>query len=129
MSWLDREIARVCDKTFAEATAPGGWLREQIALHIRWHMHGFEPGFGLKERQEFTASVAGRLRARARDRVRLFGIPLWARRRPEAWCADMAESVVTNFLESDRIKFGDPRYDWSDGCDLADEEMSYWEAA
>ena len=100
-----------------------------IRTRMCWALQGYEPGFGGDQREAFTATVAKRIRSKARShRVRLFGLPLWLARYPIEWCEERAEQMVTDFLKDNRIKFGDPRFDWSDGDAVADEEMSYWES-
>lgn len=129
-SLLDMKIRETCDRIFAEGVAEGGWLRERIRKHVRWAVQGFEPGFGFEQRQAFTATVAERIHEKAvKRRFRLFGVRLWDARYPMEWCEKHAEEIVANWLSEERIKFGDPRFDWADGRDIADEEMSYWEAA
>jgi hypothetical protein len=125
---LDLAIKDSVDRAFAKALAPEGWLRNQIRLHVRWVVWGFVPPFDIKHRAAFTATVAERIHERARKRLRLFGLSLWRVRYPMEWCAAEAEDIVTEWLKSDRIKFGDARYCWDDGRDVADEAMSYWDA-
>lgn len=47
----------------------------------------------------------------------------------QAW--EHARINLVDFLQGDKIEFGDPRYDWSasGARELADIDMSYWEAA
>lgn len=128
-SLFDRAIERACEDAFAKSIAPGGWLRERLRLYVGWTVWGFAPGFGLKERESFTETVANRIYERARKRVKFLGARLWRVPYSEEWCAEEAERIVTEWLKDERIKFGDDRYDWTDGHELADEDMSYWEAA
>jgi len=126
-SLVDRKIAEIADRAWREITSPGGWLFEQIKLHARWVKQGFEPGYGIAQRAAFTASVADRVERKARRRKRIFGLPLWLEPYPRAWCEEEAERIVTDWLGAERIKFGDARYYWNNGHELADEDMSYWE--
>lgn len=128
VSRLDMRIQEIVEAKLARDLGQGGWLRERIRKHVRWIVQGFEPNYDLKEREAFTASVADRIYAKARRRLTIFGIPLWLIRERREWCEEEAEEMVTRFLESERIKFGDDRYCWDDGSDIADDEMSYWEA-
>lgn len=127
-SLVDREIARVCDKVWNDITAPGGWLREQLTRHVRWSQWGFDNGTGIRHREAFTKSVAARLFEKGRaGRHRFLGIPLWTYRYTEEWCAKKADEIVTNWLADEKMKFGARGFDWIDGTDIADEEMSNWE--
>jgi hypothetical protein len=103
-------------------------FRSLLTRLVRWGAQGYECGFGPKERRAFTASVAGRIREKARSgHIRLFGVSLWKTRYPYEWCEERAEAIVTEWLRDERMKFGDPRFYWSDGIAIADEEMSNWE--
>lgn len=99
------------------------WLRDRV----KWQVQGFEPGFNAEDRERFTATVAARIRKKARRPIYLFGVRIW--RAPERMnvCASEAERIVTDFLRDERIQFGDPQYYWDDGADLADADMEYWE--
>jgi len=99
------------------------WLRTRI----KWAVQGFEPGYDMKQRQEFTATVADRIYEKARRPVYLFGYRIWRARESREWCAKQAERIVTDFIRDEKVKFGHPDYSWRDGSDLADEDMSYWE--
>lgn len=104
-------------------------FKAMLTRLVKWGVQGFERGYDASARKAFTASVAARIYAKARShRVVLLGLPLWRVRYPYEWCEDRAEEIVTEWLRDERIKFGDRRFDWSDGNDIADEEMSYWEA-
>lgn len=127
-SLVDRKIAEIGDRVWGEITSPGGWLYEQIRLHVRWVREGFEPGYGIKQRAAFTATVADRIEEKARQRKMFLGIPLWLEPCPRQWCEEEAERIVTDWLQIEQIKFGDVRYFWFDGAELADEDMSYWES-
>lgn len=50
---------------------------------------------------------------------------------PDRRAFEIARDTLNSFLADDKIEFGDPRYDWSrSGADtLADEDLTYWEAA
>lgn len=127
-SLVDRKIAEIGDRVWREITSPGGWLYEQIKRHLRWEHEGFEPGYKLKHREAFTATVADRIEQKARRRKRLFGLPLWLEPYPRPWCEIEADRIVSDWMKTERIKFGDARYHWFDGHELADDDMSYWEA-
>lgn len=127
-SLFDQRVAEVCSRVVDEALAPGGWLREQIRRHVRWTQWGFANGTAIRHREAFTKSVAARIHEMGRaGRVRFLGIPLWTYRYPEEWCAKKADEVVTNWLADEKMKFGTRGFDWIDGRDIADDEMSNWE--
>ena len=127
-SLFDLAVERTCDKVIAEAMAPKGWLRLQITRHIRWYKQGFEPGYSLRHRAAFTKTVADRIYDRGRaGRYHFLGIPLWTYRYTPGWCAEHADLIVSEWLTSDKIKFGDPDFHWDDGHAVADEDMSNWE--
>jgi len=122
-SLLDMHIEQSLDR-YLKSEGFKSWL----GLRVKWMVQGFEPGFDLKDRERFTETVAKRIHDKARRPVYLFGYRIWRKRESWEFCRREAERIVTDFLRDDRIKFGDPRYFWTDGIDLADEDMSYWEA-
>jgi hypothetical protein len=130
LSYLDIKIRETVNRVFDEATAEGGWLRELIRKHVAWHMQGFEPGYSFADRERFTESVAERIQEKGvRRRVRLFGLKLWDVRYSIEWCRGYANGLVTEWLKDERIKFGDQRFYWDDGKDIADEDLDHWEPA
>jgi hypothetical protein len=122
ISLFDVRVRETLDRYFASPEFKD-WLR----LRVKWSMQGFEPGYEIRDRERFTETVARRIRQKARCPVCLMGHRIWRARLPWAQCRWHAELIVTEFLKDDRIKFGDPRFDWTDGAELADTDMSYWE--
>lgn len=127
MSAFTREIERVAGQAARDYLHSDGF-KAQLRKHIRWTREGFAPGYKLADRERFTATVADRIDRFARRRVRLFGIPLWKAKMDRAWVEDQAEQMVTEFLKDSDIQFCDPDFHWDDGHEIADENMSYWEA-
>lgn len=127
-SLFDQAIKDGCDRAFAKMTAPDGWLTRRLRRDVKWILQGFEPGYGTRQREAFTATVANRIHEKARKRLVVCGIRLWRVRYPLEWCATEAERIVSDWLDDEHIKFGDPAFHWADGQELADEDMSYWEA-
>lgn len=103
-------------------------FEEQLRRHVRWAMQGYEPGFSMKDRERFTQTVADRIHEKARNPVYLFGLRIWRRKPDRKWCWQTADGIVEAFLDSEKIKFGDPRFYWGDGVELADNDMEYWES-
>lgn len=120
--WIER-ISEDAVRSYFQSAEFKGMIRK----HVRWAIQGYEPGFGSKDRQAFTESVAAYIRRHARNPVYLFGVRVW--RKPPAleFCATEAERIVTDFLASEKVQFGDARYEWLDGADLAEADMDYWE--
>lgn len=102
-------------------------FKEQISRHVKWAVQGFDHGFSIKHREEFTRTIAERIHQKSRIPVYLWGYRIWRSRMPVAECAVEAERIVTDFLRDEGIKFGDPRFYWGDGVELADADMDYWE--
>lgn len=102
-------------------------FKSWFGIRVKWAIQGFHDGFDMKDRERFTATVAKRVRQKARRPIHWLGRRVWRARYPIQWCADQAEQMVTAFIRDSRIKFGDPDFDWKDGHDIADEEMSQWE--
>lgn len=126
-SLLDMAISNKV-KTTLDAYFAGPKFKSWLSTRIKWTIQGFEPGYDMKDREAFTATVASRIYQKARRPVYLFGYRIWRRRERPEWCAEQAERIVTEFIRGEKVKFGDPAYDWKDGSDLADDDMSYWEA-
>lgn len=123
-SWIERTAEGAVRDYFN-----GDAFKAMLAKHVRWAVQGYEPGFGPKEREQFTQTVADYIHDHARRPIYLFGIRIWRAREPMEWCLEHAEVIVTEFLKASRIKFGDPQFYWEEGHELAAEDMSYWEAA
>ncbi len=126
MSML-REYAQAIGAQAARDYLSSDEFRSDMRLWTGWAIQGFEHGFKFADRERFTATVAARIHDKARNPVMLFGRRVWRKRMDPAGCAKIAEQIVTDFLKEERIKFGDPRYHWGDGIDLADADMDYWE--
>jgi hypothetical protein len=103
-------------------------FKAHIAKCVRWGLQGFASGYAFEDRERFTKTVAKRLRKRARRPIYFMGRRIWWARETWAFCSKEAERIVTEFLRGEKIKFGDPRFDWNCGADLADTDMDYWEA-
>lgn len=128
MSDLIEQAARRIGEKAALDFLASDKFRAMLSMHVKWALEGFAPGFGLKDRRVFTETVAQRIKEKARDPVRILGMTIWHKPPPDDFCAKTAEEIVSNFLRQESIEFGDPAYDWSEGSDLADEEMHHWEA-
>jgi hypothetical protein len=122
-SLIETTVERHLD-SYLKSSEFNGWLRQRV----KWTLQGFEEGYDLKDRERFTETVAARIRAKIKRPTRLLWWRVWWL--PLKWdeCRKIAENVVTDFLRNEGIKFGDPNFHWADGHDIADEEMSYWEA-
>lgn len=127
MSIFTREIERVAGQAVRDYLHSDGF-KARLRKHMRWMREGLAPGYRLVDREKFTATVADRIDRFARRRVHLFGIRLWKAKMDRAWVEDQAEQMVTEFLKDSRIRFGEPGFFWGNGHDIADENMSYWEA-
>uniref|UniRef100_UPI0035C9EE10 hypothetical protein n=1 Tax=uncultured Sphingomonas sp. TaxID=158754 RepID=UPI0035C9EE10 len=125
-SLLDRYVETVATDAVRSYLASDRF-KALVRRCAAWAVQGLEPGYKFADREAFTKTVADRIHEKAREPVRLFGQRIWRKRMDPAECGKIAEQIVTDFLRGERIKFGDPRYDWSDGQDLADEDMQYWE--
>lgn len=120
-SLLDITIRRKVEKTMP-GIIESDWFRKRL----RWAIEGFEPGYRMKDRERFTKTVARRLFWKSRTRKTIGPVTFrWFR----DWrgCEAEAEQIVTEWLRDERMKFGDDRFFWGDGHDLADEVMSYYE--
>jgi hypothetical protein len=126
-SLFDRYVERVATDAVREYLASASF-KEQLKRHIGWVVAGFEPGYSLAEREAFTKTVAARIRDKARFPVYFLGRRIWRKRGTKEWAYDTADGIVEAFLHMEKIKFGHPAYDWTDGQDLADDDMEYWES-
>lgn len=72
---------------------------------------------GDLDREDFVAAVAARFVERA------------ALTRAQA--RDHADATLSEMLDNESIAFGDPEYGWTaaEASELADDELSHWEAA
>jgi len=103
-------------------------FKEQLRRHVNWAMQGYASAYGPKDREQFTQTVADRIYLKARNPVYLFGVRIWRKRPALEWCASEAERIVTDFLRSENIQFGEAGFYWGDGHELADADMEYWES-
>lgn len=125
-SLLDRYVERVAsDAVTSFFKSPE--FKAKLAKHVGWAIQGYAPAYGPRDREQFTQTVTDRIRDKARNPVYLFGFRIWRKRPALEWCASEAERIVTDFLRSENIRFGEVGFYWGDGHDLADADMEYWE--